>query len=60
MYLRWRLQFHVIKLSQNIFDLFSCIQENALNETICSENEEKSNLMLAEKAEVTQHSEWFS
>lgn len=60
MYLRWRLQFHVIKLSQNIVDLFSCIQENALNETICSENEEKSNLMLAEKAEVTQHSEWFS
>lgn len=60
MYLRWRLQFHVIKLSQNIFDLFSCIQENALNETICSENAEKSKLMLAEKAEVTQHSEWFS
>lgn len=60
MYLRWRLQFHVIKLSQNIFDLFSCIQENALNETICSENAEKSNLMLAEKAEVTQHSEWLS
>lgn len=60
MYLRRRLQFHVIKLSQNIFDLFSCIQEHALNETICSENEEKSNLMLAEKAEVTQHSEWLS